>query len=244
MMKTTTALLLTLAALLVLSIISMKRYQGGQPEQRSESSDWKERGTVAWHVKKAKERGDKEIVLPGPQVEYVTNIKDIDEAFKFYSVVIAEPVQKLSSYKAPLSVITWYKFKVVENLSPKPFRECTLCPTFVAAPAEMSSLNSDEILVATNGGTVNIDGVEVTMVDTGFPVFDISKKYLLFLEMDSTGQQGRIVVGPDATFIVNEDDTISPLNKKNHSLKSIIKTQFSDSLPKLREKAKGHSVSR
>jgi hypothetical protein len=242
-MKTILVVGLIVAALLTITLTSMKRHQGDQQEGRSDSSDWKDRGTVAWHVKKAKERGDKEIFLPGPQVENVDNLRDINEALKFYSVVVAEPVEKKSFYQSPLWIATWYKLRVIETLSPRPFRQCVLCPSSRNAPLEMSSLNSDEILVSKTGGTVDIDGVKVTMGDSGFPDFEVSKKYLLFLEVDSTGQQGAIMVGPNGTFKVNEDETITPVTRGNHSLKNIMKAQFNDSVRSLREKTKGHSGS-
>jgi hypothetical protein len=80
------------------------------------------------------------------------------------------------------------------------------------------------------------------MGDSGFPDFKSSKKYLLFLEMDSSGQQGRIMVGPNGTFGVNPDETVSYLTDKPHPLKNIMKVQFSDSIRGLREKIKGHSA--
>lgn len=229
-----TVVVITVGAVKTLSLIR----QQAQGEMRP---DWKERGSIASAVKKAKEKGNNKIIVYPPNVEYVNHLTSMDEVLSSYSAVIAQPVAKFTQIsKDEEAVITWYKFKILETLSDK---VCHRCPPANDIPSEMLPLNSDEIIVARYGGTTSLDGVEVTMPNPSYPDFELSEKYLLFLEVDPTRQVGKIMVGPAGIFTIKPNGGIVPINNADHPLKKFIKENYKSSIKELKDYIKGKAHS-
>lgn len=235
-------IIIVIVVVAVVSIAAIKSQSWIRQQPQGEiRPDWKERGSIASAVKKAKEKGNNKIIVYPPEVSYVQSLSSMDEALSYYSAVIAQPVTKFTQIsKDGEAVITWYKFKILETLSDK---VCDRCPPANDIPSEILPLNSDEIIVAKYGGTTSLDGVEVTMTNPSYPDFEMSEKYLLFLEVDPTRQAGNIMVGPAGIFTVKSSGDIVPINKADHPLKKFIKENYKSSIKDLKDYIKGKTIS-
>jgi hypothetical protein len=228
---------LLLLIVLSLAIIgTIKTKSKNQDQARiAELERSREKGTINWYVQMAKAKGEARIGMPAPIIEYVTHFKDINEALTYYNFLIAQPIEAKTLAYDDNKIVTWYKFKIIRGLSKKKLRHCESCPTPSEAPKEMLPLNPNEILVPKNGGTLVTDGVEVSMRDSLFPEFEISRQYLLVLQIDPSGQVGKIMVGPNAIFTLNPDGSLIPINDRPHILKEIINTHYGSSIEQLSE---------
>ncbi|HYG10146.1 MAG TPA: hypothetical protein VD835_09380 [Pyrinomonadaceae bacterium] len=228
--------LITLAVVVGTYTTSVTKQEKNQKIVALEKS--KERGKLAWYAEYAKAKGETRISKPAPLVEYVTEVTDINEVMSHYNLLVVQPVERRSYAQGDARIITWNKFKIIEDLSRSRIKQCSDCTIQGIAPAEMLPLQSDEILVPKYGGTITIDGVEITMVETDFPQFDPSKKYVLFLEADASGLWGRIMVGPGGVFTLHDNEKLIPINSREHSLKTIIQQDYDNSFSELKVKVK------
>jgi len=204
-----------------------------------------ERGTIKWHVQRAMSKGERKVVLHPPLSCYATfnNPKRaIAEAASFCSVMVAQVLGKRSSvWEDDREVVTWYKFRIIENLNNKSLPEGTL-PKRV--PSELLPLKADEFLLVRTGGTVEVDGVKVVGISGGVPDFSVSQQYLLFLQPatynypDPTGQTGTLPYGLRSIFTVGSDGDIEPVSQEWHPLKDEIKSRHDHSLERLRTSLK------
>ncbi|MFL6277829.1 MAG: hypothetical protein ACJ74G_21790, partial [Blastocatellia bacterium] len=150
-------------------------------------------------------------------------------------MILAVPIEKQSLPFQDAGIRTWYKFKIVEKLSHKELKPCDCMPADLVAPQEMFPLSANEILVPRAGGSVMVDGVEVTEDDLQFPQFALSTRYLLFLQTDDSGQIGLLGMGPTGVFVEQEDDRLEPLSRRPNALTSDITTRFRSSIQLLRD---------
>lgn len=190
---------------------------------------------------KAKAEGKDEIIIRAPLYR-PAGVTSLDEALSYYTVVIATPVDSKSFIKSPDEIVTWYKFKVIEYLNRKEPLKCSTCPSTPVAPSEMLPLKDDEILIPRPSGSVVIDGVKVTSVESGFPPFLQSKKYLLFIQFDSSSSIGMLRLGSYGVFTVDENGDIRHINNKNHPFKHEIENPNGNdnAVEELKAKIKAH----
>lgn len=120
-----------------------------------------DQGSIDWFLRRAKLIGEKEVILPrlhicGPDVP------DLNTALSEYDVIAAESIER---YVQPhqVGLLTWYKFRIVEDLSAERRRECSTCGDAAAEqreiPAQLLPLAPDEIVVPCVGGELEIDRV-------------------------------------------------------------------------------------
>jgi hypothetical protein len=244
--KLNPVLTLVIIASVVLAISILSIYQVAPSGQRQQSAkeDPLEEKKITSRVKKAKERGEQEVVLYAPQVDYAGSASSTEEILLKYSAVVAKPVEERSYVWDSSQVITWYKFQVVENISQKEYPPCPTCSSIPdeMLPQELLPLKKDEILLSRFGGALTIDGVNVTTVNSDFPPFSTSNKYLLFITVDARGVAGT-AGGPATLFTANADDTLEPLSKRPHSIKRDVDDRFGRSLRGLREYFRKQGVS-
>src|SRR5258708_17289491 len=107
-------------------------------------------------------------------------------------------------------------------------------PADLVAPEKMFPLGAGEILIPQAGGSVMVDGVEITEDDLQFPQFALSARYLLFLRTGDSGQIGLLQMGPIGVFVEQEDDRLEPVSRRANALTSAITTRFRSSLQMLR----------
>jgi hypothetical protein len=180
-------------------------------------------GLLKDSASKAKAEGKSEVVVRAP-IYRPAAPRSLDQAFRYHTAVIATPVDKTSYVQAPDEIVTWYKFKVAEYLNRQPAVECSACPSPPSPPEGMSPLQEDEILIPRPSGSVEIDGVRVISVESGFPPFMRSKKYLLFVQFDSSGRVGMLRMGAYGVFDVDENGAIRHINNTDHPFKREIET--------------------
>ena len=184
----------------------------------------------------AKERGERRLqisVQRGGAPEY-KSVSNIDEALSNYAVVIARPVARDSKNKG-YSISTWYKFKVIENISDKSFSDR---PDHADAPKELLPVQPDEILIPKAGGDLVVDGVEVICEEPGFPQFEMSRTYLLFVKPDpfssKFGRIGAFTLGPKGVFVVGSDGLVEPVARESHRLSSELEKLYGNSLERIK----------
>lgn len=211
------------------------RSQGQTAEQIAELEKAEDRGSLKWYARLAKAKGQNRISMWGPHATYANEVKDLNDALRYYQMILAVPIEKQSLPFQDASIRTWYKFKIVEKLSHKELKPCDCIPADLVAPEEMFPLGADEILIPRGGGSVIVDGVEVTEVDVEFPQFALSTRYLLFLRTDDSGQIGLLGMGPIGVFVEQEDDRLEPLSRRPNALTSDITTRFRSSIQLLRD---------
>ena len=131
-------------------------------EQLGELQNAPDKGSTDWFLRRAKLLGVKEVILPRLQT-CGPDVPDLNTALSEYDVIAAESIE---SYVQPnqVGLMTWYKFRIVEDLSPERRRECSTCGDAVAEqqeiPAQLLPIAPDEIVVPRVGGQLDIDGVK------------------------------------------------------------------------------------
>jgi hypothetical protein len=180
-------------------------------------------GLLKDSANKAKAEGKSEVIVRAPLYR-PAGVMSLDEALSYYTAVIVTPVDSKSFIQSPDEIDTWYKFKVIEYLNRKEPLRCTTCSSTPVAPAEMLPLQDDEILIPRPSGSVVIDEIKVTSVESGFPPFLQSKKYLLFIQLDSSSKVGMLRMGQYGVFTVNENGDIKHINNKDYPFKHEIES--------------------
>lgn len=163
-------------------------------------------------------------------------VSGIDEAASVYSIVIAHPLSKHSFVLDSEShlIESWYRFAITEVLSLKPFSTCTECPPSPDPPASLLPLGPGQLLVAHNGGSVTVNGVEINSIDQAFPDYQMSQNYLLFLRMDTSKRVGRTSLGPAAVFTISSNGTLATVAEGTHPLAQDIIERYGNSVANLR----------
>src|SRR5262245_65035790 len=184
----------------------------------------------------AKERGEQRLQLSVPpnSLPQYGSVNNLDEALSNYAVVIARPVT-MQSKNLDYTSTTWYKFKVIENISDKTFSDR---PDHADAPKELLPVEPDEILIPKSGGNLVIDGVEVICDEPGFPQFEMSRTYLLFVKPDPFssrfGRIGAFMLGPKGVFVVRSDGSVEPVTQQSHPLSSELEKLYDNSLERIK----------
>lgn len=194
-------------------------------------------GTLKWHAKKAKEKGEKEVKVATPIYNYAT-VNSLDEAAAHYYIYIAQPVEIKTVISSPKNITTWYKFRIIEDLSKENLQFCSTCSSVINPPEDMLPLKENEILIPKAGGTVDIDGVRVTKEENDFPQFSTSHTYLLFLDLDASKKIGKFSMGPNGVFEIASNEEIRSVNENRRRLKDEIKNLYGNSLTQLKKKLK------
>jgi hypothetical protein len=190
------------------------------------------RGTMRQQVARAKSNGQLQLNSSGLIATY-EQVKDLDDVLRRYTVLIAQPVEERSYLSEHDSITSWYKFKILEHVS-QPAASKSL--DFIQPPGDLLPLNDDEIMVPRLGGTVSMDGVEVTRGEHVFPAFEKSKKYLIFVLLDNAMKVGLPDLGPAGVLTINDDNSLTPINDVTLSLEKELKARYGKSLPEIRER--------
>ncbi|HKP73814.1 MAG TPA: hypothetical protein VJT82_12805 [Pyrinomonadaceae bacterium] len=226
-MKPKTSLLFTLATVLIVVGITWTK--------SSSQQNVNERGTIAWHVQNAKKSGKKQVEIPAPIPIYAA-VNGLDDALARFTTVVAQLVEMKSYVQDRSKIVTWYKFRVLEYLSQPPQSECPDCLNDIVIPEELRPLQADEFVVSDVGGSVLVDGVEVSSRDSEFrQSFSLSQKYLLFLSLDSSRRVGSLNIGPSAIFTIDSDDVLAPVTKRPHPIGQDIEKTSRNSLSRVKE---------
>ncbi len=159
---------LILLALLVLTLaiggigfknISFKSKQ----EQLKELDNAPDQLSIDWQLRRAKLIGEKEVNLPG-FFRCFAEVKDLTQALAHYRVITVTPVERYITTNT-FGLVTWYKFKIIDDLSSEQLQESSTCGDASdetdCLPAVLLPLESDEILIPHIGGDVIMDGIRI-----------------------------------------------------------------------------------
>ncbi len=204
-------------------------------EQVAKLENAEDRGTVKWYARLAKAKGQNKISILPRHVTYADEVKDLDDAVRLNRLVLAVPIEKRAFPFEDTGIRTWYKFKIVEELTHNKVSPCQCGPPDLVAPPEMLPLKMDEILIPRGGGSITVDDVEVIQDDPQFPQFASSITYLLFLQTDDSGQIGLLRMGPIGVYVEEAVDRLKPLSRRPNALTSDITTRFGSSIQSLRD---------
>ena len=212
-----------------------------QPKERNLSSFVEvpaQPHTIRWFVQQAQARGEQEVIVYPPvscPVEFLEAENAVAEAASQMPVVVAQPLAKQSSMWGDYGVVTWYKFRIIENLNNENLTEGALHRD---TPAELLPLRVGEFLLAIPGGVIEVNGVRVITVSR--LNFSMSQQYLLFLMAanynypNPTGMTGVLPFGNRSVFTVNADGVIEPVFREPHPLQEGIESRYRNSLERLR----------
>lgn len=192
---------------------------------------WEEKNSLKEKARRGKAEGKTAITVPGFWIDHpATNMK-LDTALQDLSVLVAEVVTSKSYPFHSSGVTTWYKFRILEPLTEKFEKYCPTCPV-PDVPEDFSPINTDEFLLPTSGGTINVDGVDVTVDRGSEPVFESGQRYLLVLRL----RQSRVAAlgaGSAGIFRVEENEKLEAFDKAS-PIQAEINRRFSGSLSKLK----------
>lgn len=193
--------------------------------------------SIASLAKRAKTQGKTKVEAPGLIIDYAGGNIGLDEALKNYSVVIAEPIESKSFITDSSDEIgTAYKFRILEIISQRNAVFCNGCPRVNDVSGKLPPALYNEFLLESSGGTVAVDGVEVTMPSGGMPKFEKGERYLMFISF-TPGGMARPAAGASGFFRITGDDSLDTVACKNR-LADEIGARFSKSLARFRQATK------
>jgi hypothetical protein len=167
----------------------------------------------------------------------------LDDVVSDYSTVVAQLLRQEVTYnETEDDITTWYKFRISETLSKKPFIPCTGCTGSEVQPANLLPLRPGEILVPLMGGATMIENVIVVRKLESFPGFVDGKTYLLFLNIDTTSSMGSLDFGPRGALLVSADNILMPVMPSEDLMIVDMASQYGSSLNQLREALKPSSM--
>lgn len=211
-----------LAAIISVSVASS--YVRSTSQNAQEAARRKSRYTLRQRAREAKEKGETKLELHGVISMREEFISFDDAATKFDLLKVELITGKSLINDEDDFITTWYKFRVLDTLSRA---KTSYDFSSTKPPPEMLPIQEDEILIPVSGGTVTVDGVDVSWGEPGQPgvrVFDVSQKYLLFLRLDQASKIATIDLGSTGVFVVGDDDTFTPFNDKNRHIYNALRT--------------------
>jgi hypothetical protein len=184
----------------------------------------------------AKDIGVDEISLSLPIGEYEP-AKNVDDAIKRSDVITAQPIESFSELVSGTTIVTWYKFRVLERIARRTMPPC--CDTPATIPKELLPLSENELLIPIVGGKLVIEGVTVNQSSLMTEYFSSetkvdqipnptalhhriagNKTYLIFVKPQPSRPFVMLHYGPAGVFEISPNDDLFPsVNRKNgHNL--------------------------
>ncbi len=194
-----------------------------------------DKNRIAWHLQQAKQEGRKVALLEMQTADYLGggDLEDITEAMKSYSVVKAQVIDSRTYEQNDNDLITWTKFKILEPLTELRPPRCPGCVS-VKQPSDMLPLQPDEFLVPRPGGTLIKDGVELSQIEQGFPLFLAGQEYFMLISLYPS-RTALTAGGPAGVYIVDAKENLKPFGDESPILKESIQRQFRNSLNEVRQ---------
>ena len=145
-------IVITLAIVGVASVICVVIAYVRPMQQHAQTTP--EYGSLKWRIQQAKQKGEQQLQIASI-ICYGSEFRNPQEALKealsYFAVIVAEPIEK-KTYADSDTLYSWYRFRVVETITPKPMEECPSCINPGDPPSDMLPLNRDEILIPQAGG--------------------------------------------------------------------------------------------
>ncbi|MGH9932157.1 MAG: hypothetical protein ACREA9_23390 [Pyrinomonadaceae bacterium] len=162
------------------------------------------------------------------------DVASLDDALAKYSVIVVRPTYAQSFRAGDLSIETWYKLRVIETISQKPYvPPCDSCGSPSNPLSGVPAPAADEFLSYETGGTLIVNGV--TFVETaGLPLLFASNTYVLFSNINPANKVATVVGGG---FKLSADNsTLVPLDigDSPSCIVTGVSSRFGNSLNQLR----------
>jgi hypothetical protein len=244
-MRRKSLVLLTLFVV-VGAIAVITSYSGGQgttPQKIKQLEEKRKRQKLSLPelAELAKAKGENSVTVPGVATLYpnASTPEELNGTLSEYAVVVAEPVQEKSYLSSrphaegetPSELITsWYKFRILDVISEgRPHQSFAVRQL----PEELLPVGKDEVLVPKEGGTVVIDGVEVTQPEESVAPFRQGRKYLLILSTDPSTGVSELAFGPQSVLPLAADGSLDR-GRDHHILQRAIKQFHKGSVGELK----------
>ena len=231
-MKKTFLKPLAVVAIAVLAVFAYTTISRTKPQRK----DVPNNNRLKWYAEEAKKEGKQKEVIPAGTTDYLgTDSPDLERSLAIYSVVVARPVEKRTFESSENSLSTWYKFSIVDALTPLRDPVCFGCVT-LSPPLDMP-LGEHEFVILRNGGTLTIDGVEIEQRESGFPQFNEHQKYLMFLSL----YPNKVAItagGPLGVFEIGDKENLTPFSKEPNPIRQGVERKFNNSLGSLKQRLK------
>jgi hypothetical protein len=207
------------------------RIESWFPEQPRPSVQHGEVGTLKGRILDAKAEGLDEVKLS--VIICGWDIGNLREALKRDSVMLAEVVGK-QTFADTDGLRSWYKFKIVDMLSEKPFPPYPIYSSFPDPPEEMRPVKEDEFVMIETNGQMEIEGVRVTQLSNSVR-YSVGGTYLIFLHLDPAKRVAvRAGTEPTGVFLVDKDGTFRAYIDRPHPLRDELARRYRNSIAKLR----------
>jgi len=200
------SVLLAVAAVGI-STLSQRPSQGSPRLEELEQKENRRSLTIEETVELAKLRGKKQVLVPGTISLHpvVKTADEMDKTLSSFSLVLAEPIAEIGYLGNSNTINSWYRFRLVDQIIQAPPRASFARREL---PRELFPVKNDEFLVPIPGGTVTLDGVEVTQRDQNFPPFEQTKRYVLLVSLDPSTKVAELALGSQSVLIVNADNSL------------------------------------
>jgi hypothetical protein len=215
------------------SFTGVVKDETGSPQTQARTD---QPNTLEAYARKAKAKGETKVQISTPIHEYAT-VSGLEEARTYSRIAEVKLVTAKSYVIGPRTILTWYKFKILEDLSRGSYF-CFKCAAFSDPPPDMLPVKSDEILVPKAGGSVTIDGVEITSEELDFPQFSKSQTYLLFFGLDESRRLAMMTMGPQGVFVIDEAGRLAGVNQQDSFLKRELKDNHKNLFGELKKHLK------
>jgi hypothetical protein len=231
------SLSLKLALIITVGLVGLFVFATTQSSRHQQTESPPSTNALKWHAEKAKKEGKKEVVIPFPIVDYAGSAaEDINDTLAHYTLVVAQPVTKHTYQASGNTLVTWYKFRIVEALTELKAPACFGCST-LTPPTDIALDYSNEFLVPRNGGTATVDGIQIQQIESTFPDFRENQKYLLFISL----YPNRVALtagGPQGVLTVDGEDNLKPFSHRPSKIADEIKSKFNNSLAVIKRRLK------
>jgi len=191
---------------------------------------------IKYFVRKAKTQGLTKIVIPEPEVRLAAIPRNLDEALSRFSIVIGRPLQKTSLVNEDgYGISTFYKMKIIEVLSKSDKKFC--CENLIKIPGQLAEPMAGEIYLASSGGTVTVDGIELTQREWTDEL-SIDHNYLLFLSQNISEKVNTVDLGREVLYKIDSDGMIDTNFKEPNSITNQIRSEYGNSISSLKNSIK------
>jgi hypothetical protein len=215
----------------VIAMVSTDTPSRGQQARGGSNKEALNSKSLKAQALRIKAKGGTQVSLPAPIPMY-DDVNDLNEALSLYDAVVAHPTDKISVIADERNVMTFYKFKIDEVLSRRESMKASCCGA-EKPPVDLPPLKPKEFYLRAGGGTVLLDGINIT-VEEEFGDLLKHRKYLLLLSLDPSSNIGLVKLGTSGVFALDSEDVLEPLNKNPDMLSRQLQEQYGKSLTRLR----------
>lgn len=166
-------------------------------------------GSIKWQAAQARQKGESTVEIIN--IGFPPAIGSFDVAADHATIARARLKVAMTDVKED-TITTWYKFQLLEILSPGPESDTSLADYSEAElPSDLLPLQSDEFLVEISQGEAHIDGVTVRVRDTTFSALEVSGEYLMFLRFDLAKHYAFFPFLGQGVFLVGDSGRVKSL---------------------------------